>query len=65
MSKGVRSEVIENQRKKLKERKKRKKQWLTEAKNKEYKIYPSCYSTIIHLQWYCSTMPKKITILQV
>ena len=35
------------------------------AKNKEYKIYPSCYSTIIHLRWYCSTMPKKITILQV
>ena len=48
MSKGVRSEVTKNQRKKKKEMKKRKKQWLTEAEKKEYKISPSCYSAVVY-----------------
>ena len=48
VSKRVRSEVTERIiEKKIKERKKRKKQWLTKGEKKEYKIYANCYSTVI------------------
>lgn len=47
VSKGVRSEVTERIKGKKKERKKTKKQWLTEGEKKENKIYASCYSTIM------------------